>query len=268
MSCDKKETSCRCDSVIHQLIDLDITQNQAVSQENENVQLAAIAVALGGGLAKASQKSCQLNDNSQIVEGIAKNNVDFDSENNKLSNNSIITADVQFEATGNLTYEQSVEQENENIQLITLAVADNSRSTAIADDINSQENVCAQTRSVLATNTVDADNQVNTLEDKQVKKQVNPASIGSGEVELHKLRLSEQSFAVKVAFNYDGSIMEIVANDQGEVKVDEIKSSDVSAEADAVKSSNTVLVALDLAGDHLEISADQDGNVFVNGEKV
>lgn len=84
-----------------------------------------------------------------------------------------------------------------------------------------------------------------------MKKQVNPANIESGEGELHKLRLSEQSFAVKVAFNYDGSIMEIVANDKGEVKVDEIKSSDVSAEADAENSSNTVLVALDLAGDHL-----------------
>lgn len=268
MRCDKKETSCRCDSVIQQLIDLDITQNQAVSQENDNVQLAAIAVALGGGLAKASQKSCQLNDNSQIVKGIAKNKVDFDNEDNKLSKNSKITADVQFEATGNLAYEQSVVQENENIQLLTLAVADNSRSTAIAEDINSQENVCTQKRSVIATNTVDADNQVNTLEDNQVKKQVNPANTESGEGELHKLRLSEQIFAVKVAFNHDGSIMEIVANDKGEVKVDEIKSSDVSIEADAVNSSNTVLVDLDLAGDHLEISADLNGNVFVNGEKV
>lgn len=50
MSCEKKispVTSCSCDSVIQQLIDLDITQNQAVDQDNENIQLAAIAVALG-----------------------------------------------------------------------------------------------------------------------------------------------------------------------------------------------------------------------------
>lgn len=268
MSCDKKETSCRCDSVIHQLIDLDITQNQTVSQENENVQLAAIAVALGGGLAKASQKSCQLNDNSQIVEGIAKNNVDFDSENNMLSKNSIITADVQFEATGNLTYEQIVEQVNENMQLLTLAVADNSRSTAIADDINGQENVCTQKRSVTATNTVDTGNPADMSGDNQVKSQVNPAITGSGKDELHKLRLNEQSFAVKVAFSHNDSIYEVVANDKGEVKIDELKVSDIPAKEDAVNKRNTVVVALDLAGDHLEISADQKGDVFVNGEKV
>ncbi|NLL66734.1 MAG: hypothetical protein GX236_03400 [Clostridiaceae bacterium] len=85
---------------------------------------------------------------------------------------------------------------------------------------------------------------------------------------INKLMLSEQSFAVKVAFNYDGSIMEIATNDKREVKADEIKSSNVSDVADTVNTGNIVLVALDLDGDHMDISVDQNGNVFVNGEKV
>lgn len=106
------------------------------------------------------------------------------------------------------------------------------------------------------------------MQDKQEKKQVNPADTGSGEGELNRLMFSEQSFAVKVAFNHDGSIMEIVANDKGEVRVDEMKPSDVSDEAESVNTGKIVSVALDLGGDHLDISTDKDGNVFVNGQKV
>lgn len=255
-------------SVAMQLVDLDITQDQAVDQDNENVQLAAIAVALGGSLAKARQKSCQLNDNTQFGEATARNTVDFDSEDNKCKANSIITADSLQYAVANLTQEQNTVQANENAQLITLAVADDYKSAAIANNLNSQVNTYAEDGVVVATNTLDVETGPQILQEKQEKKQVNPANTESGEGEINKLMLSNQSFAIKVAFNHDGSIMEIAANDRGEVKVDEIKPSDVSDEADTVNTGNIVSVSLDLDGDHLAISADQNGNVFVNGEKV
>lgn len=267
MSCDKRdkiETSCGCDSVVQQLIDLDITQSQTVIQENENVQLAAIAVALGGGLAKASQKSCQLNDNSQIGKGVTKNTLDFDTEDNMYCRDIKLTADVQQFATGILTQQQTTEQSNENNQLITVAVANNSNSTAFSNELVSQENKYTQDGTVTATNRIDAGNQTDALEDNQAKKQVNPATTSISEELLHKMRLSELSFSVKVAFNHDGSLLEILANDKGEVKIDEIK----AANATEVNADSTVVVALDLVGDHLDISADKDGNVFVNGEKI
>jgi hypothetical protein len=271
MSCEKKInliTSCSCDSVIQQLIDLDITQNQAVDQDNENIQLAAIAVALGGSLAKARQKSCQLNDNTQFGEAATRNAVDFESGDNNCKEHSIITADSLQEAVANLTQEQNTVQANENAQLITLAVADDRKSAAIANNLNSQVNTYAEDGVVVATNTLDVETAPQLLQDKQEKKQVNPADTGSGEGELNRLMFSEQSFAVKVAFNHDGSIMEIVANDKGEVRVDEMKPSDVSDEAESVNTGKIVSVALDLGGDHLDISTDKDGNVFVNGQKV
>ncbi|MGI6084787.1 MAG: hypothetical protein ACOYIF_05010 [Acetivibrionales bacterium] len=271
MSCEKKInliTPCSCDSVIQQLIDLNISQNQAADQDNENVQLAAIAVALGGSFAKARQKSCQLNDNTQFGEAAARNTVDFDSEDNNCKENSRITADSLQQAVANLTQEQNTVQVNENAQLITLAVADDRKSAAIANDLNSQFNTYIEGGNVVATNTLDVETATDVLQDKQEKKQVNPANTGIGKGEINRLMLSEQSFAVKVAFNHDGSIMEIVANDKGEVKVDEIKSADVSNKAESVNTGNIVSVALDLAGDHLDISTDQNGNVFVNGEEV
>ncbi len=267
MSCDKRdkiETSCGCDSVVQQLIDLDITQSQTVIQENENVQLAAIAVALGGGLANASQKSCQLNDNSQIGKGVTKNTLDFDTEDSMYCRDIKLTADVQQFATGILTQQQTTEQSNENNQLITVAVANNSNSTAFSNELVSQENKYTQDGTVTATNRIDAGNQTDALEDNQAKKQVNPATTSISEELLHKMRLSELSFSVKVAFNHDGSLLEILANDKGEVKIDEIK----AANATEVNADSTVVVALDLVGDHLDISADKDGNVFVNGEKI
>jgi len=268
MSCEKKInsiTSCSCDSVIQQLIDLNISQNQVVDQGNENVQLAAIAVALGGSFAKARQKSCQLNDNTQLGSGTTRNTVDFDGEDNSCKENSKITADSLQYAVANLSQDQSTMQENENAQLITLAVADDRKSVAIANDLNSQVNTYSEDGILLASNTLDVETTTDILQDKQEKKQVNPANTGIGKGEINRLILSEQIFAVKVAFNHDGSIMEIAANDKGEVRVDEIKSSD---NAGAVKTDSIVSVALDLAGDHLDISTDKDGNVFVNGEKV
>ena len=268
MSCEKKInliTSCSCDSVIQQLIDLDITQNQAVDQDNENIQLAAIAVALGGSLAKARQKSCQLNDNTQFGEAATRNAVDFESGDNNCKEHSIITADSLQEAVANLTQEQNTVQANEIAQLITLAVADDRKSDAIANDLNSQVNTYMSDGIVIATNTLDVETAADILQDKQEKKQVNPASNGTGMGEINKLILSEQSFAIKVGFNHEGNIMEIAANDKGEVKIDEIKPSNKSG---AVNTGNVVSVTLDLAGDHLDISADKDGNVFVNGEKV
>ncbi|NLX64376.1 MAG: hypothetical protein GX022_06360 [Clostridiaceae bacterium] len=268
MSCEKKidsVTSCSCDSVIQQLIDLDIAQNQDVDQNNENVQLAAIAVALGGSFAKARQKSCQHNDNTQFGEATARNTIEFDCEANNCMGNSKITADSLQYAVASLTQEQNTVQANENAQLITLAVADDRKSTAIANDLNSQVNTYREDGILLSTNTLDVENATDILQDKQEKKQVNPANTGIGKGEKNRLLLSDQSFAVKVAFNHDGSIMEIVANDKGEVKIDEIKPSNTDS---AVNTSNIVSVALDLAGDHLDISTDKDGNVFVNGEKV
>jgi|GEM_PF-4981098 len=268
MSCEKKInsiTSCSCDSVIQQLIDLNITQNQAVDQDNENVQLAAIAVALGGSFAKARQKSCQLNDNTQFGVGTTRNTVDFDGEDNSCKENSKITADSLQYAVANLQQEQNTVQANENAQLITLAIADDRKSTAIANDLNNQVNTYSEDGIVLASNTLDVETATDIMQDKQEKKQVNPANSGIDIGEIKRLMLSEQNFAVKVAFNHDGNIMEIAANDKGEVRIDEIKSSN---NAGAVNVGNIVSVALDLAGDHLDISADKDGNVFVNGEKV
>ena len=139
------------------------------------------------------------------------------------------------------------------------------KKCAIANNLNSQVNTYAEDGVVVATNTLDVETAPQLLQDKQEKKQVNPADTGSGEGELNRLMFSEQSFAVKVAFNHDGSIMEIAANDKGEVRVDEIKSSNNASDTNT---GNIVSVSLDLAGDHLDISADKDGNVFVNGEKV
>jgi len=264
--CNCDEALCCCGRRVVRSARAELGQVQSVFQLSNSlqVQLAAIAVALGGGLAKASQKSCQLNDNSQIGKGVTKNTLDFDTEDNMYCRDIKLTADVQQFATGILTQQQTTEQSNENNQLITVAVANNSNSTAFSNELVSQENKYTQDGTVTATNRIDAGNQTDALEDNQAKKQVNPATTSISEELLHKMRLSELSFSVKVAFNHDGSLLEILANDKGEVKIDEIK----AANATEVNADSTVVVALDLVGDHLDISADKDGNVFVNGEKI
>ena len=164
MSCEKKInliTSCSCDSVIQQLIDLDITQNQAVDQITKIFSWPLLQLLLGAAQPKARQKSCQLNDNTQFGEAATRNAVDFESGDNNCKEHSIITADSLQEAVANLTQEQNTVQANENAQLITLAVADDRKSAAIANNLNSQVNTYAEDGVVVATNTLDVETAPN-----------------------------------------------------------------------------------------------------------
>ncbi|WP_227356833.1 hypothetical protein [Haladaptatus salinisoli] len=149
-----------------------VSQFQNVSQQNINLQDAAVAIALNDSQATATQVSYQANFNAQIASANAVNLKDGNYEATTVLNGTDVKGDgswaVSYDdgdeqvneqhAIANITQVQYVEQLNVNEQYSAVAFATNG-GCANAEQVNYQVNENVQVAESNATNTDSQDDQ-------------------------------------------------------------------------------------------------------------
>ncbi|WP_227377106.1 hypothetical protein [Haladaptatus halobius] len=175
---DVKRTSDGSAQANEQNASANITQYQNVSQQNINIQNAAVAIAVDHSDATATQVSYQANFNAQIAEA---NAVKVDIEEGSYQATAVmngtdmkgddswaVSYDVGDEqvneqhAAANITQVQYVEQLNVNEQYSAIAYAANDDS-ASASQVNYQVNENVQVAESNATNTDGAQNDQQSI---------------------------------------------------------------------------------------------------------
>lgn len=252
--CKCKNKECDWHLRITQNIDLDITQEQVVNQTNQNAQMIAIAVAVDGGLAKAVQSASQENQNKQEHKAIAKNLVETPSSRHSCCGEIEQEADVELKAA------QEATQTNINYQDLALAVAQAGESVAIGTECSEQKNENTMTGKAVSINQLlDKKYEASEGPESEKTEQVNPA--GNSDVDIKTLLTRNHSFDLTVLLNQGGQTIELSANDIGVIDMRQIQRA-------LNENSNSVFISLGLDNESLEISADDQGNILVNGEKV
>ncbi|MRG88187.1 hypothetical protein [Salinibacillus xinjiangensis] len=185
---------------------------------------------------------------------------------------------VTRKALASVNQTQDVEQQNVNQQVAAIAIAFGSND-ATAVQASAQTNDNEQAVLANATNIV---NSNKGAKDKNAKdKDITKKSVSMDERKRqskgpdsaeHKMSdlssilpksLDElkSKFNIGLTINHNGGNFEIGANEEGEVSFQE-KSETDSTEAGTFK------VVLNQGEEKLEIEADPDGNVYMNGNKV
>lgn len=251
-NCNCDESLCCCGKVVERSASSDLSQDQGVLQVNMTLQTAAIAIATNGQTAKASQQNCQTNTDIRAANVIAT------------SCETLTCNDIC--ADSNTSFSASDQQNRQDIQVnlsvfgVNTAIAN--AETEIDRDCVDRDNATSEIRFTVATSCPFAES---TQPDKLNQEDFNTQYSTNKNLDtaLDRSPLS--------SININGK--EIQSNIQIRKPTIRQIAFDVN-DKDDIDTKPLVLnfdkfhVILNLDGISLDVEANSDGNVLVDGKGV
>ncbi|NLX64377.1 MAG: hypothetical protein GX022_06365 [Clostridiaceae bacterium] len=252
-NCDCVESLCCCGKVVERSASSDLSQNQGVLQVNMNLQTAAIAIATNGQTAKASQQNCQTNTDIRAANVIAT------SCDTLTCNDICADSDLSFSASD----QQDRQDIQVNISVFGVNTAIANTETAIDRDCIEQDNTTNEVRFTIATNCPSVEpTQADKSNHEGAKSQYNANE--NLDTVLDSSPLSSISINGK----------EIKSNIQGKTPTIKQIAFDANNKNDNTDKKPLALnfdkfhVILSLDRISLDVEANSDGNVLVDGKGV
>ncbi len=252
---------------INQLASAVSIQEQNANQSNSSLQLTAVAIAEGGGTAVAEQNSYQENSNCQKGNSSAQNT-------NMTCNCKI---DVCQNSEAEINQAQVTDQTQYNYQSAVVAVALNEGSEATAKQDNKQSSMNeqkAESSSENGNNTVYSNST--SVEPETNKDGVKPEENikVSKDIRNTKGKL-KKPFKVTLTLNKNGNILEMKADETGEVKLNGIENALQNFEKIKQKAIlnnpnnvSDLRIKIVYNNEILEIHSDEQEKIFINGIEV
>lgn len=285
---------------VNQAASATVTQEQNVEQQNTSTQGTAVATAINGGCALAVQYSSQSNSNTQ--EGTAEASNQADNTNNggpayhlECLPSCPCCCDINQSAEASVSQAQQVSQSNINEQTTVVATADGEDSEAIAAQVNRQTNDNSQVgqasamnsygdgepsngNSTIAVKAEQSDGSEPVVQVKENKETTDAVEKKDKKDEILTALKKEVSNVIdktmKIMLKVDkkSSVIEVNADENANVTVSKTKNElpdtgDVDVNA-VQKGKGNVTVTISQNGKNLEIKADENGSIYVNGEKI
>ena len=250
---DCAESLCCCGKVVERSASSDLSQRQNVVQRNLTLQTAAIAIATNGGTAKTSQQNCQTNTDIRAANVIAT------SCDTLTCNDICADSDLSFSASD----QQDRLDNQSNLSVFGVNTVIANAETEIDRDCIDQDNTINEVRFTVATSCPlmepaqavksdqeDANSQYNANEDLDKVLDKSPlSSISINGKDVQSNLQAKNKTIRQIAFD--------------------INNKDVNADKKPlVLNFDKFHVILNLAGVSLDVEANSDGNVLVDGKGV
>ena len=252
-NCNCYESLCCCGKIVERSASSDLSQNQGVLQVNMSLQTAAIAIATNGQTAKASQQNCQTNTDVRAANVIATSCDTLTCDNICSDTNSAFSASDQ----------QNRQDIQVNLSVFGVNTAIANAVTSIDRDCVDQDNATNEIRFTIATSCPSVEPaQAGKLEQEGAYSQYN-ANENLDKV-LDKSPLSSISINGK----------EIQSNIQTKnptikkIAFDANNKDDITDKKPVALNFDKFHVILNLDGISLDVEANSDGNVLVDGKGV
>lgn len=251
-NCNCVESLCCCGKVVERSASSDLSQDQSVLQVNMTLQTAAIAIATNGQTAKASQQNCQTNTDIRAANVIAT------------SCETLTCGDIC--ADSDTSFSASDQQNRQDIQVNFSVFGVNTviagAETEIDRDCVNQDNTTGEIRFTVATNCPLVES---TQPDKLNQEDINTQYSTNKKLDtfLDKSPLS--------SININGKEI------QGNIQTRNPTIKQIAFDVNDIDDTDTkpfVLnfdkfhVILNLDGVSLDVEANSDGNVLVDGKGV